>query len=436
MIDQILKIITNSFPAIISFFIVNSFTGNKVKFWTKKTLIAVSILTIATCLLYYHEYNIFISLAMYVCLVIIYKFLFNFDYSKSVIVNGIMILLMLAVEFILSIVLMPFVQTEAYRNDAVQNLIINIISAAGTICLSQFPPLKREIISLIERLDELKGYKIIVFVISVFVVLCLFIYIIFHNYRIGFEYIITLVSSIIFLLLLILYINEQLEYNRLNKEFDFFIDYVTTLEEWIDNAQLNKHEYKNDLAILRTKIKEPAALKFIDEKLNSKLEIDEQWMNELKNIPKGGLKGLIYYKIILAKNKKLNFSINVSKMATNKLSKIKGIEFKDLCHLLGIYLDNALYAAEESSKRALSLEIYVLNDQLNIVISNSYKGKIDLVNMNKRGYTTKGKDHGNGLYFTKKIIDKNPYIVGKQSLTNKFYVQRLIISNTQTKKQA
>ncbi len=56
--------------------------------------------------------------------------------------------------------------------------------------------------------------------------------------------------------------------------------------------------------------------------------------------------------------------------------------------------------------------------------------------MNKRGYTTKGKDHGNGLYFAKKIIDKNPYIVGKQSLTNKFYVQRLIISNTQTKKQA
>ena len=53
-----------------------------------------------------------------------------------------------------------------------------------------------------------------------------------------------------------------------------------------------------------------------------------------------------------------------------------------------------------------------------------------------RGYTTKGKDHGNGLYFAKKIIDKNPYIVGKQSLTNKFYVQRLIISNTQTKKQA
>ena len=96
---------------------------------------------------------------------------------------------------------------------------------------------------------------------------------------------------------------------------------------------------------------------------------------------------------------------------------------------MGIYLDNAIEAAKESSKKSMALEIYVLKNNLNIVISNSYKIKPSLEKINQKGFTTKGKDHGKGLYFANKIIDRHQDIVSKQQVLNDFYVQQLIIKS-------
>ena len=83
----------------------------------------------------------------------------------------------------------------------------------------------------------------------------------------------------------------------------------------------------------------------------------------------------------------------------------------------------------------MSIEIYKLKDKINFVISNTYKGKINLDKVNEKGYTTKGEGHGNGLYYAKKIIDRNPLFTSEQRLMNGFYVQLLYIDNKNKKRQ-
>ena len=60
----------------------------------------------------------------------------------------------------------------------------------------------------------------------------------------------------------------------------------------------------------------------IDEMLQFSIVIDEQAIEDLKNVPKGGLKGLLYYKIALAKNKKVKMIIEVSPKVSSSLKRI------------------------------------------------------------------------------------------------------------------
>ena len=96
--------------------------------------------------------------------------------------------------------------------------------------------------------------------------------------------------------------------------------------------------------------------------------------------------------------------------------------------LLGIYLDNAIEASSESNKKCVALEIYGINNELNFVISNTYNNFIPLKVINKKGYSSKGIGHGNGLYYANKIIKRNKKITAEAVYLNNYYIQKIIIS--------
>ncbi len=425
MWEQLIKVVILSITPIVSFIIMNYLVGYKQKFSIKKALVSIFILTGINCICYNPNYNFVNTIVAYVSSIIVYKIIFDLDISKSMLTVTIMMLVILVAEFITSLILMNF-DINMIRNDPAVSFLANMLSTVISIFIISFSIVHKVLIDFLEKIDKSKIYKIMIFLFLVFSILCLLIYVVFCHYHWDVEYIITIITSVVFLCLVVFFIKEQLDYSRLNREYQSFIEYVTTLEEWIEKDQLERHEYKNDLAILRTKINDKEALNFIDEKLSDRLDVDESWMSKLKNIPKGGLKGLIYYKYIVAKNSNLNISIDISKSSTRPLSKIKGNDFKDMCHILGIYIDNAIQAAEESRRKSLSIEIYVMNDMLNFVISNTYKGSINLEKLGKKGYSTKGKNHGMGLYLAKKIIKQNDKFSYKPLIINKLFVQKLI----------
>ena len=101
--------------------------------------------------------------------------------------------------------------------------------------------------------------------------------------------------------------------------------------------------------------------------------------------------------------------------------------YKDLCKLIGIYLDNAHDACLNSYKKEITIEMFFKNKKLSIIISNTFSGEIDIKSIGKKGYTTKGQGHGMGLSIAKSIINNNEIFEQRKEIINNYYYQYLYI---------
>ena len=234
---------------------------------------------------------------------------------------------------------------------------------------------------------------------------------------------------VLILILLIIYLKSKNDNDRLQQRFNNLYDYSQDYEEWIAKEQLAMHENKNQLIVIRNMVKQNAkAVDYINEIINEDYGLEDKWLGQLINVPSGGLKGLLYYKLITIEKHKLNFCVDISQNVKSKLKKIQKEQLKDISHIIGIYLDNAIEASIKSNKKMLSLEIYCIKKELNVVITNSFNEEIDITKLNSKGYTTKGKGRGNGLYFVTKIKEKNNNIDTKTNIINDYFVQRIVVN--------
>ena len=223
-------------------------------------------------------------------------------------------------------------------------------------------------------------------------------------------------------------LSERGNYEKLLDEYDSLFKYVRVFEDWIETEQLNRHEYKNQLAVLRCMTKERKVKDKIDSIITDYINVDNEMINQLKNLPNGGFKGLLYYKMAVAKNNGIKVELDVSMGAGNMLCKFKNEKLKTLSNLIGIYFDNAIEAAKDTKKKIVSLEIYEYDNIIDIVISNTFNQKYNISNRNKKGFSTKGQGRGNGLYFASKLLSKNKWIIDSQEIYKDFYIQKLSIT--------
>ena len=236
-----------------------------------------------------------------------------------------------------------------------------------------------------------------------------------------------LLIILIFIILFLIYINEKHSYNRLTKEYDVMFSYIHNFEEWIEKEQFNRHEYKNQLAVLRCLSTEKKVKDKIDEILEDNINLEGKVVHELKMLPKGGIKGLMYYKSAIAQKNKIDLTINVSIELRSLLSKLTDAQIKTICKLIGVYYDNAIEAASETRKKIILVEIYELKDKVSFVFSNTFKKHDNFDDRNKKGVSSKGEGHGNGLYFASKLLEQNPWLESKQEIIDNYYIQQLIV---------
>ena len=179
--------------------------------------------------------------------------------------------------------------------------------------------------------------------------------------------------------------------------------------------------------MLRTLAKDKKVKSKIDELLDDNINIEDEVVNKLKDLPKGGLKGLMYYKAAIAQKKQIKLVVDVSLKPKTKFKNLSEDQIKTICKLIGIYFDNAIEASVETRNKYLLLEIYELSDKINIVISNSFVMSDNFSNRNKKGISTKGEGRGNGLYYANNILSKNKWLDSKQEVIDDYYIQTLSI---------
>ncbi|MBQ2639674.1 MAG: GHKL domain-containing protein [Bacilli bacterium] len=363
----------------------------------------------------------------YLINIFIYKYIFKEKIIESIISTSLLMIILFLSDVINSLIYVPFFQISDIRGIWYLRLIGNItlsLICVGFLEIKQFRNLIQKIYKKLSTRRYRTSILFVVLIISVFTIIE---YNFAIKFKLGSEFFINIFLVIIFTFLMSLFIREKDNNDRLASEYDNLFNYIQNFEDWIEKEQLNRHEYKNQLAVLRDITKEKTTRAKIDEILEDNINLEGEVLNQLKTLPKGGIKGLMYYKLVIAQKNKIDLTVDVSIKRKSILNKLSEKQIRDLCKLIGIYFDNAIEAASETRKKRVLVEVYELKDKVNIVFSNTFKKNNNFDNRNKKGVSSKGDGHGNGLYFAKKLISKNEWLKEKQEIIDGYYIEQLSI---------
>ena len=427
MLEVCVRIICAIIMISTSFYIIKKIIGDNNEKISLKNIGYLLIIMILSVVLYKIQYTMIYSLTIYLINIIVFKEMFKISLEKSTIGTTISMVIMLISDMLVSFVMRGFFDINEIRNSEILNITANV--AVGILSIifininKNVNPIKQFLSSLTEKI--VIGNWIF-FILLIIDFSCLA-YNITLTETYGNGYFINLIVIMVFIIIMFIYIQGKNDYKKLSDEYDNMFIYVQNFEDWIEKEQLNRHEYKNQLAVLRCLTKEKKVKDKIDEILEDNINIEGQAVTNLKNLPKGGIKGLMYYKAAIAQKQKINLTTDVSINDKGILTKLSEKQVRVLCKLIGIYFDNAIEAATESRKKNLTIEIYELKDRVSIVFSNTFKNHKNMKERNKKGVSSKGEGRGNGLYFASKLIKENKWLEQKQEIIDNYYIQQIFV---------
>lgn len=425
----IAKIISSIFLSITGLVVVKNINNSKVNLFNIYTILLMSCLIILPAVIYDIQYTYLYSIIVYLMTIVTYKYILNISFRRTIISCTFLMLLVSFLDSIFSGIIVLFSNLETARSNICLCLISSMTISTIILTIVSKKSIRIKLNQFITKLESSKATSFIIFSVLIVVAICIVLYVISKNFKFNAIFTTSFFILIILYLLVIILINEKNSYDKLYDKYDNLFSYVKVFEDWIENEQLNRHEYKNQLAVLRCMTKEKKVKDKIDSIINDYINVDNEMINQLKNLPNGGIKGLLYYKMAIAKNNAINLEIDIGRDVGKYLNQLTEEKKKVLSNLIGIYLDNAIEAAKDTKKKVVSMEIYEYEKTVNFVISNTYNTKEDISNRNQKGFSTKGIGRGNGLYFAGKLLSKNDWISEKQDIIDGFYIERLKIQN-------
>ena len=260
--------------------------------------------------------------------------------------------------------------------------------------------------------------SVLLFSISVYI--CLF------NYNVGIILGTLFIMITVYTVIVISTINEFNQKNRIQSEYDILLKNLNEYENLLDLQRVTNHENKNQLLVIKGMVDkgESNTSEYINSIIDTQYKDNDAIIYKTNRIPSGGLRGLIYYKILTMKEKKINSNLDVDR-SLNELD-FDNIPIKtnqELCKIVGVFLDNAIQAVSELKKKEIDIYLKYENDELYIKVSNNYSGVIELDKIDNSGYTTKGKGHGYGLSLVKGIIRGNDCFKNDREIHGKMFSQ-------------
>lgn len=377
-----------------------------------------TIKTIITCLLYS---SLFFSI-------------FKIKLSKSIFTSIVYVILLIIPDLLLTLVGAIYifrVSKEVYYSNIASSALCNLFVCSGMLLLT---------IILRKSLKKLINYnlstnkKIIVMSSITLVMLAIF----FYNLIKTFEFnnnIITYLVIIVMLICILLYLFKQkIENEKISKKYDELLDVMKSYESDIEEQRTLRHETKNEFATIKCKLQDKednkTIIEYIDSVIGEKEKAGSTKYSKFKYLPSNGLKGFFYYKFIEAEKKGINVSINISKQIENSFLKdIETKDFKDLARIIGVYLDNAIEASSTSEDKKLGIEMYLIKEKIEIIITNTFNNEINLDKIGKESFSTKGKHRGHGLLLVNKILSENNMFEAKNEIRGNIYIQSLKIKD-------
>ena len=384
--------------------------------------------SLVPCTLFYNSgYSFVFTILSVVFLSITIERLFCIELYECVILTLSFMILSIIPDLLFSLFVVNFYNYETIRNTPYIFILTNFVISISTYFLYNYTFIGKKILNNIENFKKIKQLNIIIYVIMAFVSIGAVYYLARDIYKPTISYFITNIVISTFIGLIYIYVCQLFKSNQLEAKNNILYECMRNIESYQEEQDLKIHEYKNQLSKITAITDDKEVINKIEEILNVDLSEDIYLLGKIKNIPKSELKSLIYYKLLVAKKDNIKLLINVSPELSNERYNFSRSQEKTISNIIGVFFDNAIEGAKSSKEKELSLEIYDSNLGMTFSISNTFSGKINLEKLGNKGYTTKGKNHGNGLHFVKKMLNKKNGIFMRTIVNNNHFTQKIII---------
>ena len=404
-------------------------SNNKI---TLTKIISFLILCILETIVYFNLSGTLKSLAMFLVYVSFYNATFNISIQKSIFLSFLCMLIFIIPEMIGIIVITEVLGFskefcyEVFANSLLSNTIISISAIIITFILKK---VLRKIINI--RIED--NIRVMIYYVLTFICISILFYKAFLNIELNINFIVSIFIILSFLAILISLIKQTLDNNKLSKEYDKLLEFMTTYENEIENQRILRHETKNEFLTIRAKIcdnqENEEIVDYIDEILKDKIKVKQEEYAKFGYLPPNGIKGLCYFKIQEAEGKKIKVSLNISKRIKNSsIYKLSIKEQRDFGRILGVLLDNAIESSCDSKEKQLGIEAYMNSKgEFKMIISNTYINEVDNTKIGRERFSTKGKNRGHGLLLVKHIINEDKIFELNTRVQENIYIQTIKI---------
>ena len=400
---------------------------------TKKLVLTSGIFAIFGCLNFYYNKTPLKPFVSHLIYLIVFKIYYKESWGKTLIGLLLSFVIVFVGEFLFAFnAVNIFHFTQEYLNTTVPGILFtNICILVIVLIISNINKVKVILRNIFDSYKEKST-----FIIMVIVILCLSIvvFVIYQNFYIESSLSYLILINLFFIgvyVFMIGFFVEKSNNDNLISKYDQLHEYSKTYEQELVKRSKRQHEYENQLIIIRSMIEEGEdnAVEYINRILKSdEKKNDIKWLTKLTYIPYGGLKGLLYFKLIEMMNKKLNVYLEVSEDLKKKsLWKTYEEDAQDISRIIGVYLDNAIEAASISEEKTIEIQFYLENKNIVFCLGNTFKGKIEESKLDNEGYSSKGKNRGYGLPLVKDLLSKHEELKDERVIVDQYYVQKLII---------
>jgi len=207
--------------------------------------------------------------------------------------------------------------------------------------------------------------------------------------------------------------------------------YINDLERSYSSMRTIKHDYVNIMTSFKLYIEngdmEGLAKYYNDElsEMNKDLLLQDQMLGNLQNVQISEVKSVLIYKCSMATQHQIDTSIEVREPVEEL-----GVSTAIVCQIIGILLDNAIEAVEETDRKKLSIAIIKNTGSKTIIIKNTWKHKeIEINKLFELGFSTKEKGGGVGLYTVRNYTNKIDRLYLETELGTEYFTQTLTVKD-------
>lgn len=432
--DKLIQLLISGVIITISnVYISGKLLNKKANFKNYLTYIIISLMYLSTVFNYMYNNQYIRILTITILMALFIKILYNEKVNKSLISSIVLQLIYMISEIIFALII-TFV-FDMNSNDIINNqfgtVLANFVISSISIVVVNIKYVNVFYQFLIKITCKIKNTQIIA--AAIFISIIANVLAMINYYKVEFVYL--LIFNAFMTLgcfgIVVYSLKTKNSYIEVNNKYSTTLNSLKEYEDILNKYRVSNHENKNQLLTIRNMLpkEDKKIISYIDKILENKHKDSDKAMRKTAVIPAGGLRGLIYSKVLVMDERKIHYDLDFSSSikTVDLINKIDESTMLDICTVIGVYVDNAIDEVTNLKDKNICIEMYLDDNDLIIAISNNYAHKIDLDKLEEKGYTTKENGHGYGLPLTREIINNNNRLKNEKRISKEIFTQVLKI---------